>query len=241
MDAGLIGSLVLLALIDSTSFGTLLIPIWMMLAPGRLRASRLLIFLATVAVFYLALGVALTAGATALLDDIRPILDSGPFLVVQLVFGIGLLVLAFRTGKRKPGSEPGRLLRWRERAMAGEGSSRALIGLALAAVTLEAATMLPYLAAIGLLSAAELGLPLTVAVLAGYCLVMILPALGLLAARTVAANAVQPVLEWVNRWMTRNAAETTGWILGIAGFLLASNAARELGLFDAIDRLSGAK
>ena len=39
MDAGLIGSLVLLALIDSTSFGTLLIPIWMMLAPGRLRAS----------------------------------------------------------------------------------------------------------------------------------------------------------------------------------------------------------
>ena len=157
------------------------------------------------------------------------------------MFGIGLLVLAFRSGKRKPGSEPGRLLRWRERAMTGEGSSRALIGLALAAVTLEAATMLPYLAAIGLLSAAELGFPLTVAVLAGYCLVMILPALGLLAARTVAANAVQPVLEWVNRWMTRNAAETTGWILGIAGFLLASNAAQELGLFDAIDRLSGAK
>ncbi|WP_329103991.1 GAP family protein [Micromonospora sp. NBC_01699] len=241
MDAGLIGSLVLLALIDSTSFGTLLIPIWMMLAPGRLHPSRLLIFLGTVAIFYLALGVALTAGASALLDDIRPLLDTTPFQVVQLLLGLVLLVLAFRTGRKRSGSEPGRLMRWRERAMTGEGSSKALVALALTAVTLEAATMLPYLAAIGLLSAAELALPLTVAVLAGYCLVMVLPALVLLGARIVAANAVAPVLVWVNGWMTRSAAETTGWILGIAGFLLASNAARELGLFDAIDALSGAK
>lgn len=241
MDAGLIGPLVLLALIDSTSFGTLLIPIWMMLAPGRLRPSRLLVFLATVALFYLVLGVALTAGALALLDDLRPVVRSAPFQVAQLVLGVALFAYSFRFGRKRAGSEPGRVLRWRERAMSGEGSSKALIALALTAVTLEAATMLPYLAAIGLLSAAELTLPTTVAVLAGYCLVMILPALLLLGGRVVAANVVQPVLVRVNGWMTRNAAETTGWVLGIAGFLLASNAARELGVFDAIDALSGAR
>ncbi|MFK3984864.1 GAP family protein [Micromonospora sp. NPDC050397] len=241
MDPALIGPLVLLALIDSTSFGTLLIPIWMMLAPGRLRASRLLVFLATVAIFYLVLGIALTAGVLAFLDDLQPVLSSGPFQVAQLVLGVALFALSFRFNKKRSGGEPGRLLRWRERAMSGEGSPRALIALALAAVTLEAATMLPYLAAIGLLSAADLGLPGTVAVLGGYCLVMILPALLLLGLRLVAANVVQPVLVWVNGWMTRNAAETTGWILGIAGFLLAANAAQELGLFDAIDRLSGAE
>ncbi|RKR88127.1 Sap-like sulfolipid-1-addressing protein [Micromonospora pisi] len=241
MDAGLIGSLVLLALIDSTSFGTLLIPIWMMLAPGRLHPGRLLTFLATVAIFYLVLGVALTFGALALLDDLRPVAASGPFQVAQLVVGVALFAYSFRFGKKRKGSEPGRLLRWREQAMSGEGSPKALVVLALTAVTLEVATMLPYLAAIGLISAAELALPTTVAVLAGYCLVMVLPALVLLGARVVGADRVQPVLVWVNGWMTRSAAETTGWVLGIAGFLLAANAAQELGILEAIDSLSGAK
>ena len=44
-----IGSLVVLALIDSTSFGTLLIPLGLLTAPGRLRIGRLLLFLSVVA------------------------------------------------------------------------------------------------------------------------------------------------------------------------------------------------
>ena len=44
----LLGALALLALVDSTSFGTLLIPTWLLLAPGRLRPGRILIYLATV-------------------------------------------------------------------------------------------------------------------------------------------------------------------------------------------------
>lgn len=238
MDLALIGSLVVLALIDSTSFGTLLIPIWMMLAPGRLRPSRLLVFLATVAACYLVLGVVLLVGAAALLEEVRPVLETTPFRVAQLVVGTGLLGLGLVIG-RKRGSDapqPGRLLRWRERAMSGRESTSALVGLAMAAVTLEATTMLPYLAAIGLLGASALTLPASVAVLAGYCVVMVLPALVLLAARLVAAGLVQPVLAAVNRWMVRNAAETTGWIVGIIGFLLARDAAAHLGLFEALSR-----
>ncbi|WP_019872343.1 GAP family protein [Salinispora oceanensis] len=238
MDLALIGSLVVLALIDSTSFGTLLIPIWMMLAPGRLRPSRLLVFLATVAACYLVLGVVLLVGAAALLDEVRPVLETTPFRVVQLAVGIGLvglgLVIGWKRGSAEP--QPGRLLRWRERAMGGRESTPALVGLALAAVTLEATTMLPYLAAIGLLGASALTLPASVAVLAGYCVVMVLPALVLLAARLVAAGLVQPVLAAVNRWMVRHAAETTGWIVGIIGILLARDAANHLELFAALSR-----
>lgn len=240
MDLALIGSLVVLALIDSTSFGTLLIPIWMMLAPGRLRPSRLLVFLATVAACYLVLGVVLLVGAAALLDEVRPVLETTPFRVVQLVVGIGLLGLGLVIGRKRASgdSQPGRLLRWRERAMTGGESAAALVGLALAAVTLEATTMLPYLAAIGLLGASALTLPGSVAVLAGYCVVMVLPALVLLAARLVAAGRVQPVLAAVNRWMVRNAAGTTGWIVGIIGFLLARDAANRLELFAALSRVT---
>lgn len=236
MDAALIASLVVLALIDSTSFGTLLIPIWMMLAPGRVRSSRLLIFLTTVAGFYFVLGIALTAGATAFLDDLRPVFQSGPARAAQLGVGVALLGYAVFARRRRgrSGGQPGRLLRWRERAVAGEGSPVALVGLALAAVGLEAATMLPYLAAIGLLSTAATGLALTVAVLAGYCVVMVLPALGLLLARSLAADAVRPALQRVNDWMTRNAAEGTAWILGVVGFLLARDAALHLSLLNGV-------
>ena len=58
MDLALAASLAALALIDSTSFGTLLIPIWLLLAPGRVRAGRMLVYLGTIAVFYFAVGMA---------------------------------------------------------------------------------------------------------------------------------------------------------------------------------------
>jgi hypothetical protein len=69
-----------------------------------------------------------------------------------------------------------------------------------------------------------------VATLAVYCLVMVLPALVLLGGRMLAAGSVEPVLRRVDAWMKRNAQENTAWVLGIIGFLVASNAAQSLGL-----------
>jgi hypothetical protein len=67
--------------------------------------------------------------------------------------------------------------------------------------------------------------------MAAYCLVMVLPALALLGARLVARRAVEPLLERINAWMTKHAASTTAWVVGIVGFLLARDAAGRLGLF----------
>ncbi|KPC71631.1 hypothetical protein ADL26_15330, partial [Thermoactinomyces vulgaris] len=106
------------------------------------------------------------------------------------------------------------------------------LGLALGAATIEVATMLPYLAAIGMVTSAGIGAAGITATMAGYCLVMVLPALVLLAARLVARNAVEPVLRRINDWMVKNAASTTGWVLGIVGFLVARDAAWRLGLFE---------
>ena len=92
--------------------------------------------------------------------------------------------------------------------------------------------MLPYLAGIGLISTAGPGWPLNAAVLAGYCLVMVAPALVLLAGRLVAAPLVDPLLRRLNDWLGRTAAETTAWIVGIVGFLLARDSITRLGLFD---------
>lgn len=111
--------------------------------------------------------------------------------------------------------------------MAETGDRSAVVGvmgLALGAAVVEVATMLPYLAATGLIGTADLPVAQRVAVLAGYCLVMVAPALVLLAARAVAGRWVQPLLQRIARWMEKNGAETTAWIVGIVGFLIARDA-----------------
>lgn len=220
-------TLTVLALVDSTSFGTLLIPIWLLLAPGRIRVGRVLVFLGTVAGVYLLLGIALVAGASALFGDLDALAEDPVVTRVQLVVGVGLLVGSFFIGGKKKDGEDrprGRLLGWRERAMGTGSGIGGLMTLALAAVALEVVTMLPYLAATGLIASTDLGMPARVVVLAGYCLVMILPALVLMAGRLVARRAVEPVLERLSRWMERHGGETTGWIVGIVGFLVARDA-----------------
>jgi hypothetical protein len=252
MDLALAASLAALALIDSTSFGTLLIPIWLLLAPGRVKAGRMLVYLGTIAVFYFAVGMLIALGAAAFITDIGALMETRGAMWAQLVLGVGLLALSFRkefdSKKRKEGG--GRLARWRERALGvdengtGEssaggtgtrterGSALSLIGLALGAATLEVATMLPYLAAIGMVTAAGLGAAGTTLTMAAYCAVMILPALVLLTARLLARDAIEPVLNKINDWMSKHAAGTTGWVIGIVGFLLARDAASRLGLLE---------
>lgn len=184
MTVGLGLLLLGLALLDSTSFGTLLIPIWLLLSAGRLRIGRILVYLGAVAGFYFAVGVLLVATAGALRDGVTAALadiPEPPLRIGQLAVGVVLFGWSYRLEARanQAGGRPGRIQRWRERAMSGQGGYLGLIGLALLAAGLEVATMLPYLGAIGALVVADLAWPTTVAVLAGYCVVMCLPAVML--------------------------------------------------------------
>lgn len=229
MGLVLLGSLVVLALIDSTSFGTLLIPIWLLLHPGRVRVDRMLIFLGTVAGFYFVVGMAIVLGASAFLPEIRAALDNRAVSWVQLVVGVGLFFLSFRLGPKKgQPSGGGRIARWRQRALGAEGSAAALAGLALTAALLEVTTMLPYLAAIGLITTAELPVVQSAPLMAGYCLVMITPALVLLVLRLTAGDRIEPMLTRISNWMTNS--DTLAWIVGIVGFLLARDAIVRLDL-----------
>jgi hypothetical protein len=286
MTVTLLASLLVLALIDSTSFGTLVIPIWLMLAPGRVRPGRVIVFLATVAVFYLGVGLLLLAGSSLVQDalgvaDAESILAVPGVRVAELVLGLGLLVGSFAIDSPKrraatgagttDGARPGRLTRWREQAMGATADGGTAIGLAggttadaaagdtaaggdggtaggataggrgigglvllaLAAALVEVGSMLPYLAGIGLIGTSSIDRPASALLLAGYCLVMIAPALVLLLVRIVAARIVEPPLRRFSDWLSRHAASTTAWIVGIVGFLLARDAAIALDLFAA--------
>lgn len=235
MDASLLG-LAALALVDSTSFGTLLIPVWFLLAPGRPRLGRLAVFLATVAGLYLLVGVALVSGAGVLLERSAELGDSEPVAVAQAVLGAALLAGSFLVpgGKDADGRRtPGRVLRWRDRAMGVDGAQGLgpLVALAVGAVVLEIATMLPYLAATGIIASADLAPLGRLGVLAAYCAVMVLPALVLAGLRLALRGRVDPLLHRIGDWLQRTGAETLGWVLGIAGVLVLLDALPRIGAF----------
>ncbi len=177
-------------------------------------------------------------GAGALLDRYGDALDSRPVMLLQLALGVFLFAISWRfDGKKaearaaRQGAKPGRLVRWRARATGTEADASLLplLGLALGAVAIEVGTMLPYLAAIGLITTSDLGTGTSLGVLAAYCVVMVLPALLLLGGRMAAARFVEPRLARLEKWLSKNAVELTGWALGGLGVFLTLNALGRLG------------
>ncbi len=234
MTAAALAGLAGLALVDSTSFGTLVLPLMMLLAP-QVRTRNLVVYLLTIAVFYFGVGVALLAGARAAIAAIGPALQTTPAQVGQLVLGVVLVVLSFvidptvvakrRARRGLPPKEPGA---WRRVALGPDATVPTVIGIALLAGLVEVASMLPYLAAVGILVAAALPQWTQVVILAGYVVVMVAPALVLFGLRRAAGTRIEPRLRRLEVWLERQTGGATAWIVGILGFLVAANAVSTL-------------
>lgn len=225
-----LAALPILALIDSTSVGTLVIPL-MLLVTGRDGARRVagrtVVYLLIIGAFYLMLGTALLAGLLPLYRALQGLLDSPATLVVLALVGAGLVVWSYyadpKAVRRRGGDPEASGRRWMERVHRALGSWRLLVGLALIAGVIEAASMIPYLAAMGVIAHAGLSFPMGVLVLIGYCAVMILPGLVLAGARALAGARVDRVLDRLQAWGTRNAASAVAWGIGIIGVVLLIN------------------
>lgn len=230
MDGALIITLAVLALIDSTSVGTLFIPIWLLLQPKRVATSRLLTYLVTIAFFYFVIGIAMMLGAASLAESLAGTLDRTTTLYLQLAIGVGLLVLALYFWlKQQMTDAADKTDRWRTRVANQSSSARSLMGLALLAGVLELTMMLPYLGAIGMLTTADIGWSVRILLLAAYALVMIVPALVLFAIRILAHEQVEPWLERLSKRIAKEVDEATVWVPAAVGFLVAAGAATDLG------------
>jgi len=267
-EAPLALTLAVLALLDGLSVGTLLIPVFLLLPPGRVRVRRILLYLGSITLFYLLVGLLFLWGLVNVVDVAADFFSSDAGRILRLVVGAALLVgaLLVPSAKKKEvalvggGSPdagrgdpdplaagvpdaaepaPGRIARWRDRLLDPATPPLAVVGLAIAAGLVEVATMLPYIVAMTMLADAGIGVPLRIAALAGYCLLMIAPALLLLLLRVLAARAVEGPLRRLGAWLSRTGAENTAWIVGIVGFLIARTAASELGLFSGVGSLFG--
>lgn len=239
MDAATIGALTVLALIDSTSFGTLGVPV-IMLVQREVSRRALLLYLGTISVFYFALGAVLLGGATLLTQGLAAMADHPRVAYVQAGIGLAFVAGSFlldakgqawlrakRRARGLPERQP-RHERWVARMIGPHPDARVVAGVAFGAGLVEAASMLPYLAAIGILSAAGLPAMLSLAALAAYVLVMALPAVLLLIARLLLTERVQPLLDRLAGWMQRHSDDALGWVVGIVGVLLFLDAQSRL-------------
>ncbi len=237
-------SLVVLALIDATSIGTLVIPIWLLLRRDYRRAiPRVLLYLGLLAGFYWAIGLLLRSGFQLAYSRIS--LDTPMMRLVGLALGAGMIIwaLTYRTDEqklaaaRKAGTASGETVNagglqetatgqpqvsgaLRRRLGTALDTRTGVVALALLAGLLELPTMLPYLGAMGVLQGAGWSSGVQVLVLAGYCLVMIAPALVLVGVRRAAGDRIEHWLQAAGRKLGRYAQETLGWVVGIAGYFL---------------------
>lgn len=236
MTIAIYAQLAVLALIDSTSIGTLLIPLWLLLRPDARRvAPRILLYLGVLAGFYLLIGIAVLGGAGWVLSGLGAdslthlpavqwgmVLAGGAMLAYSLFAGSGKKPVKVVAGA--PGADVAEVTaaeqKWQSRLATALRSPGGIVTLALLAGLLELPTMLPYLAAIGLLANATLALPVEITILTLYCLLMLLPALALLVLRVALGARLDPLLLRISSKMGKFAGETLLWVVGIVGFLL---------------------
>ncbi|QNG20272.1 hypothetical protein G4H71_12970 [Rhodococcus triatomae] len=230
MDVVLLASLAGLALLDSTSIGTLVIPVWMLLAPGRPPVRRLVLYLGVLAAFYFVVGVLILSVARAGVVVSEGLIDTPVVRIAQLALGVGLFAWSFRfdSKKRREAGESDRTAAWRNRALRPDRSSGSVATLAVSAGVVELVTMLPYLAAIALIVAGGYTVVSSLPLLAGYCLIMVIPAGIVLAARVAGGARLDGPLQRLDGFLSRHADSAIGWVIGIAGFLLARDAAAAL-------------
>lgn len=247
-----------LALVDSLSAGTLVIPLALMIVWRRVRVNLLLTYLGTIAGAYCALGVAILFGFN-LIDTLSAQVSQAKwFPWITLVLGTVLLIFGVfspspvkpdstamntkqpapvpaSSGEARPGTTemgdgevPSNLA---TRLTKGVSSgATGMVGLALGAAVIEAATMLPYLAAMGIVQTMDLTDMARMGLVASYCIVMILPALVI---GIIVAVTGDKMFARLHRVMVRaqyEAKVTLLWIAAIVGFYMAAASAARLGL-----------
>ena len=227
-----------LALVDSTSIGTLVLPLLMLVHP-RVRADRVVIYLATLATFYLVLGAVILLVGDSVASALSSLDSSRALDWAQVVVGVGLLVGSFwpdtpwakaAAQERAASGRPSRAQRWVDTIATGDGRVTTVAGVALVAGLIEAASMLPYLGALVLIGASGVPFVGQVGILAAYNLVMVVPALVLLGARLALRSRADALLERAAAWVGERVGGAVWWVVGIAGFFLAADAVNRLGL-----------
>lgn len=213
MTLELLLSIGALSLLDMLSPATLGVTVYLLLIERDRLIPRLFIYLFTVAGFYFLVGAALMLGLDAVLQSVTGIFQNRTVSWIMAIVGAVLFVASFfiptkkTSGPRRPRSK----------------SYGAMIGLGFTTSLLEVATALPYFAAIGLMTTAQLTTVQWMPILAAYNIVMVLPPILLLGLHLVFGRMMQRPLEKLRLTIAQSSGSILSWVLCIAGLILLLN------------------
>ncbi|MGC6588508.1 GAP family protein [Paenibacillus sp. Dod16] len=213
MTLELLLSIGALSLLDMLSPATLGVTVYLLLTERDRLIPRLFIYLFTVAGFYFLIGAALMLGLDAVLQSVSGIFQNRTVSWIMTVVGGVLFVASFFIPTKKT-SEPRR---------PRSKSFGAMIGLGFTTSLLEVATALPYFAAIGLMTTAQLTTVQWMPILAAYNIVMVLPPILLLGLHLVFGRVMQRPLEKLRLKISQSSGSILSWVLCIAGLILVLN------------------
>lgn len=213
MTTELLLSVGALSLLDILSPATLGVTVYLLLTERDRLITRLLVYLFTVAGFYFLVGAALMLGLDAVLQSVTGIFQNRTVSWVMAVTGGVLFAASFFVPTKKT-TEPRR---------PRSKSLGAMIGLGFTTSLLEVATALPYFAAIGLMTSAQLTPVQWVPLLAAYNVIMVLPPFLLLGAQLAFGRMMQRPLEKLRVKIAQSSGSVLSWVLCIAGLILVLN------------------
>lgn len=208
MSSIIVGSVLGLALLDTLSPTVVGVTLYVLLARPPRRGVLLTVYLGTVAAAYFALGVVLMLGLGAILPAINPAVGAW----VQGAAGVATFIGSwFIPGRKNPDGTaiPARPLTARSLALLGLGTW-----------LFEFYTAVPYFAAIGVMTSANLKPAAWLLLLGAYVTIMILPGIVIqLVWGFLSTQTRQRLEQWQNR-LDAGSRTTLSWIVGIAGVLI---------------------
>jgi cytochrome c biogenesis protein CcdA len=223
-------SLLGLALLDSLNPSAIVVSLLVVVArfgDRRRLAASLLAYAAGIVVAMVAVGIALMLGLRILLDQVVRDVPERTLDIAQLVIGVIILLIGALT--------PSRPKRPR-RPLDVDRSAGRLFVLGLGVTVVELSSALPYLAAVGILTSADLPPVLWVAWLVLYSAIVVLPVL-LILAMALATASREGARDWAAKRADSMRQAGRGLILTILfllGLFLTADAVTRLGLFDGL-------
>lgn len=207
-----------LAVLDSINPSAIVVTLYLLSTAGSRALAQVGVYIGTIFITYLPLGVVMTLGIGALLPSMAAALDGSPGLVVQSLVGLALLIYSLRA----PAAATPAVRR-------PSGSSlAALVMLGVTVTLMELPTAVPYFAAIALLTEADLPVRVWAPLLAGYNVIFVLPPLALLAGHLVLQGRMTEPYAALRQRLETGARRTMLWIAGLVGGALFATGLIEL-------------
>jgi hypothetical protein len=201
--------LLALALVDSINPSAIVVTLYL-LSRERVTA-QVVVYIATIFLTYLTLGVMMISGVDALLPSLRTVGGGRLEFIVQGLIGLAMLVYAIRAPTTATS------------ASRGEPSASSYAALALLGVTvtaMELPTAVPYFGAIALLTTADLPMTQWLPLLVLYNAIFVFPPVLLLVGHIVFGGRLDARYANLRERLKAGARETMLWIFGLVGAAL---------------------